>query len=85
MVKMAINDYYSHPHEKDSSAWPSFPVKLPSVVQSGKYSDLTLITGRNEYKVHRVVLCTKSPFFDAACDGGFKVPIIDILPSRHRN
>lgn len=36
-----------------------------------KYSDLTIICGNEEFKVHRVLVCMRSPFFAAACDGNF--------------
>ncbi len=46
---------------------------LNNLFSSSKYSDLTVRCGPDEYKVHRSILCLRSEFFAAACDGGFKV------------
>jgi BTB/POZ domain len=46
-----------------------------SILQSGKYSDLTIGSGDREFHVHKAVICPQSPFFMAACDGEFKVDI----------
>lgn len=46
---------------------------LTQILNSSKYSDLILTCKGNEWKVHRVILCSQSTFFAAACDGEFKV------------
>lgn len=46
---------------------------IKSVFESSKYSDLTIRCKGNEFKVHRNILCPRSTFFTAACDGEFKV------------
>lgn len=46
---------------------------LNDVFGSAKYSDLTIKCGADEYKLHRVIVCQRSAFFAAACDGQFKV------------
>ncbi|KAI9781527.1 MAG: hypothetical protein M1839_005942 [Geoglossum umbratile] len=43
-----------------------------SLFQSDKYSDLTITCGNEVFKVHRAVVCPRSKFFAAACDGKFK-------------
>ncbi|KAI9765219.1 MAG: hypothetical protein M1840_007711 [Geoglossum simile] len=45
---------------------------MKSILQSGKYSDLTITCGDNTFKVHRSVICPRSRFFEAACDNEFK-------------
>lgn len=46
---------------------------LCSIFKSGKYSDVTISSNGREFKVHRAVICERSRFFAAACDGGFQV------------
>ncbi|KAH0556868.1 hypothetical protein GP486_005347 [Trichoglossum hirsutum] len=41
------------------------------LLQSSKYSDLTIICGNREFNVHRSIVCPRSRFFAAACDGEF--------------
>lgn len=47
-------------------------IDLTSVYDSSKYSDLVIRCGDREFKVHRAVVCPRSTFFAAACDGYFK-------------
>jgi hypothetical protein len=46
---------------------------LKSILESGKYSDLTISCGDRVFNVHRAVVCPRSSFFAAACDGKFLV------------
>lgn len=46
------------------------------LLQSGKYSDLTVRCGDDVYHLHRSVVC-RVEFFAASCDGGFKVCTIE--------
>ncbi|KAI4088817.1 MAG: hypothetical protein LQ344_005794 [Seirophora lacunosa] len=45
---------------------------MASMLDSGRYSDLTITCRGRAFYVHRVFLCSASKFFSAACDGGFK-------------
>lgn len=47
--------------------------RMGSLLETGKYSDLTLVCQGRGFTVHRNVLCPASTFFAAACDGEFKV------------
>ncbi len=49
---------------------------LSSILNSGKYSDMTICCGGREFMVHRAVVCPRSRFFAAACDGEFQVPSV---------
>ncbi|KAK7425167.1 hypothetical protein QQX98_000082 [Neonectria punicea] len=40
--------------------------------ESGVYADLIIKCGTDEYPVHKILICTRSPFFAKACDGPFK-------------
>jgi len=46
-----------------------------SVYDSSKYSDLTIRCRDRDFKVHRAVVCPRSTFFAAACDGCFKASL----------
>jgi hypothetical protein len=48
---------------------------MKSILESAKYSDLTLSCSDREFHVHRAIVCPRSPFFAAACDGKFLVSI----------
>ncbi|KAK5996373.1 hypothetical protein PT974_01707 [Cladobotryum mycophilum] len=45
---------------------------LSSLHKEGKYSDLKIVCDGKEYLVHKAILCPRSSFFAAACDGPFK-------------
>ncbi|EOA84560.1 hypothetical protein ACJQWK_07314 [Exserohilum turcicum] len=45
---------------------------LASLFECGKYSDLTIVCGAKRYQVHRLLLATRSTFFEGACRGGFR-------------
>ncbi|KAF2028755.1 histone acetyltransferase MYST2 [Setomelanomma holmii] len=42
-----------------------------SVYKSGKCSDFSIIAGQRTFPVHRILLCTRSQYFNAVCDGRF--------------
>lgn len=46
---------------------------IDSLLKEGKYSDLTITCGDDSYAVHKAIVCSRSPFFAACCDGDFKV------------
>ncbi len=41
--------------------------------RNGAYSDLVVESADKQYRVHKAVVCTRSSFFAAACEGPFKV------------
>jgi hypothetical protein len=43
------------------------------LLQSAKYTDLTIVCRGREFPVHRAIVCPHSPFLDAACSSGFQV------------
>jgi hypothetical protein len=45
---------------------------LPSLFECGQYSDLTIVCGAKRYPVHRILLATRSTFFEGACRNGFR-------------
>ncbi len=45
---------------------------LATLLEAGKYSDLTIICGEKRYAVHRAVICSRSGFFDGACSNRFR-------------
>ena len=47
--------------------------QFSGLLESGKYSDLTLTCDSRSWKVHKGVLCLQSDFFAKACDGDFRV------------
>ena len=63
-----------------AEAQPLHATKLSTLLESGKYSYLTLKCGNRNWKAHKSVLCIQSDFFAKACDGGFKVSGLDTPP-----
>ncbi|KAL6710617.1 hypothetical protein ACN47E_008665 [Coniothyrium glycines] len=45
---------------------------LASLFENEMYSDLTIVCGGKRYPVHRVLLATRSTFFEGACRNGFR-------------
>jgi hypothetical protein len=48
-------------------------VVMKRLLDEGKYADLTISCPGREFKGHRAISCSQSPFFDAALNGGFRV------------
>lgn len=46
---------------------------LLPLVESGKYSDFTLLCKGHEFKLHQVIVCPQSPVLAAALSGCFQV------------
>lgn len=47
-------------------------------LESGKYSDLKIKCGTEEFAVHKVILCTQSPVLQAAMEHDFAVsPLLE--------
>ncbi len=43
------------------------------LLQTGRFSDLTLVCKDRRFRVHRAIVCSRSPVWAAAAEGGFKV------------
>ena len=53
--------------------------------ETGKYSDLVITCGGRKWNVHRNIVCLRSSFFAAACDGSFQVCETHIEPTVYGN
>ncbi|KAL6156788.1 hypothetical protein ACJQWK_06584 [Exserohilum turcicum] len=58
-----------------SQAWMAVPSEnMPEwarIYKTGKCSDFSIIAGGRVFPVHRVLLCMRSQYFNAVCDGNF--------------
>ncbi|KAM0082317.1 hypothetical protein ACKRZS_005476 [Fusarium odoratissimum] len=45
---------------------------LVDLLKTGDYSDLVISCGKDQYRVHKAIICPRSHFFKAAYDGEFK-------------
>ncbi|KAF9732528.1 hypothetical protein PMIN06_005618 [Paraphaeosphaeria minitans] len=45
---------------------------LASMFDSGKYSDLTIVTANKSYPAHRALLASRSSFFEGICNHAFR-------------
>ncbi|KAF2134565.1 histone acetyltransferase MYST2 [Dothidotthia symphoricarpi CBS 119687] len=50
--------------DSDTSEWAR-------IYKTNKCSDFTVFAGNKSFPVHRILLCTRSQYFDAVCDGCF--------------
>ena len=44
-----------------------------AILKSSAYADMTVRCDSTEFKLHRAIVCPRSKFFAAACDGQFQV------------
>ena len=56
---------------KPQEVGPYSPI-IRELYHTGKYSDLTLECDNLRFKVHKAILCIRSPVFARECDGSFK-------------
>ncbi|KAF5611437.1 uncharacterized protein FSUBG_2270 [Fusarium subglutinans] len=63
------NDNYDYIEESEGI---SIHAALATLIHSEKFSDMTIICGERQFKTHRAVVCTQSPFFDKAMSGDYK-------------
>ncbi len=54
-----------------------------SLLNSEKYSDLTITTQTRSFKVHKAIICTQSPVLAAMSDAGFKESSTGTLALQH--
>lgn len=57
----------------DAFCATSIHASLATLLQSEKYSDMTISCGGRDFKAHRAIVCTQSSFFDRAMSSNFKV------------
>ncbi|KAI1011370.1 hypothetical protein LB504_002151 [Fusarium proliferatum] len=50
----------------------SIHTALSTLFHSEKFSDMIIVCGGRQFKTHRAVVCTQSPFFDKAMSGNYK-------------
>ena len=62
----------SFPHAMADIQKGGIHASLSSIFKSEKYSDLIIRCGDRVFKVHRAIVCPRSHFFAAACDGPFQ-------------
>ncbi|KAM0408862.1 hypothetical protein ACHAPD_011867 [Fusarium lateritium] len=55
-----------------ASSYDEHDESLSKLLDTGAYSDLTITCGTDTHAVHKAIVCTRSPFFAAACDGESK-------------
>ncbi|KAG8533296.1 uncharacterized protein KY384_002079 [Bacidia gigantensis] len=53
------------------------------LLESGKYTDMTISCGEDIYKLHKLVICPQSSFFEKACMGPFKEATSRVIDLSH--
>ena len=48
-------------------------VVMKGLLDDGKYADMKISCQEHDFKCHRAVMCSQSPYFDVALNNGFKV------------
>lgn len=56
---------------RSTQIYPQGTHHVHRLFETGAYSDLTITCGEDRYAVHKAIVCTRSPFFAAACNGMF--------------
>lgn len=44
----------------------------------GEFTDVTIICNGTKFEVHKVIVCSQSSVFHAACTGNFKVSMVQV-------
>lgn len=55
-----------------------FSKLVSQLLESGQYSDFTIICGDREFRVHQAIVCPQSKIFERACTGQFVVCILSL-------
>ncbi|PGH12480.1 hypothetical protein AJ79_04224 [Helicocarpus griseus UAMH5409] len=71
-LRISIARFVSHDGAEPLSLTATQLIRDPSLLHETKYTDLTIVAGSEIFKVHRCIVCPRSAFFAAACDGNFR-------------
>jgi len=58
---------------------PTLPAAIRQLLRDGRFSDLLVTCQSRQFKVHKAILCTQSPFFDAACNIGLQESSTNVI------
>ncbi|KAF1988781.1 hypothetical protein K402DRAFT_19785 [Aulographum hederae CBS 113979] len=70
----SLSSYNGEAPQSAKSEAPKYELMsaLATLLEAGKYSDLTIICGARRFQVHRAIICSRSGFFDGACSNPFR-------------
>lgn len=70
---VGIEEHDDESDAVDDYSTSSIFASLSSFLFSDKFSDMTIVCGGREFRAHRVIVCSQSPFFHQALTNGFSV------------